>query len=217
MIISQEKKYIYMAVPKTGTTSVQKFLLENDKNATKNSVEIEGNLYKFRGHMTALEIKRVLGVNYQNFTIIGFVRHPYGRIVSSYFFYRKGAKSWAWEGRESKKPTEQKLKIKLAQLLPFHIWALVYPYKSNIEYFFDAKNNLIVDLQNIGLFEDLEENLNEILSRSNIRLEKEIPHENKSLHVGEDEYFNNYIFKRLIDLKVKRDLEFYNMVVSKKQ
>jgi hypothetical protein len=191
--------------------------LENDKTATKNGAEIEGKFYKFREHMTALEIKRVLGVNYQNFTIIGFVRHPYGRIVSSYFFYRKGAKSWAWEGRESKKPTEQKLKIKLAQLLPFHIWALVYPYKSNIEYFFDAKNNLIVDLQNIGLFEDLEENLNEILSRSNIRLEKEIPHENKSLHVGEDEYFNNYIFKRLIDLKVKRDLEFYNMVVSKKQ
>jgi hypothetical protein len=206
-----------MAVPKTGSTSVQKFLLENDKTATKNGAEIEGKFYRFREHMTASGIKTVLGIKYEDYTVIGFVRHPYGRIVSSYFFYRKGAKSWAWEGRESKKPTEQKLKIKLAQLLPFHIWALVYPYKSNIEYFFDAKNNLIVDLQNIGLFEDLEENLNEILSRSNIRLEKEIPHENKSLHVGEDEYFNNYIFKRLIDLKVKRDLEFYNMVVSKKQ
>ena len=206
-----------MAVPKTGTTSVQKYLLANDKTATINRVELNGKHYKFREHMTALEIKNVLAVNYQSFTIIGFVRHPYGRIVSSYFFYRKGAKSWAWEGRESKKPTEQKLKIKLAQLLPFHIWALVYPYKSNIEYFFDAKNNLIVDLQNIGLFEDLEENLNEILSRSNIRLEKEIPHENKSNHGDKDNYFKNPVFKWIINLKVKRDLEFYNLVLSRKQ
>ena len=66
-----------MAVPKTGTTSVQKYLLENDKTATKNRVELNGKHYKFREHMTALEIKNVLVVNYQNFTIIGFVRHPY--------------------------------------------------------------------------------------------------------------------------------------------
>ena len=206
-----------MAVPKTGTTSVQKYLLANDKTATINRVELNGKHYKFREHMTALEIKNVLVVNYQNFTIIGFVRHPYGRIVSSYFFYKKGAKSCVWVGKESKKPTEQKLKIKLAQLLPFHIWALVYPYKSNIEYFFDTKNILIVDIKNIGLFEDLEENLNEILSRSNICLEKEIPHENKSLHLGEDEYFKNPVFKWLINRKVKRDLEFYNLVLSRKQ
>ena len=206
-----------MAVPKTGTTSVQKYLLENDKTATKNSVEINGKHHKFQEHMTALEIKNVLAVNYQSFTIIGFVRHPYGRIVSSYFFYKKGAKSWSWVGRESKKPTEQKLKIKLAQLLPFHIWALVYPYKSNIEYFFDTKNILIVDLKNIGLFEDLEENLNEILSRSNIRLEKKIPHENKSNHGDKDNYFKNPVFKWIINLKVKRDLEFYNLVLSRKQ
>ena len=206
-----------MAVPKTGTTSVQKFLLENDKNATKNIVEIEGNLYKFREHMTALEIKRVLGVNYQNFTIIGFVRHPYGRIVSSYFFYRKGAKSWAWEGRESKKPTEQKLKIKLAQLLPFHIWALVYPYKSNKEYFIDESDNLIVDLKNIGLFENLGDDLKDILFKSRITLKNEISHENKSNHGDKDNYFKNPVFKWLINLKVKRDLEFYNLVLSRKQ
>jgi hypothetical protein len=94
------KKYIYMAVPKTGTTSVQKYLLENDKTATKNSVEINGKYYKFGEHMTALKIKSLLGVNYQNFTIIGFVRHPYGRIVSSYFFYRKALK--AGHGKEEK-------------------------------------------------------------------------------------------------------------------
>jgi thiol-disulfide isomerase/thioredoxin len=136
MIISKEKKFIYLAVPKTGTTSVQKYLLENDKTATKNSVEINGKYHKFGEHMTALKIKSLLGVNYQNFIIIGFVRHPYGRIVSSYFFYKKGGKE-AWRGKQEQRSLGDKLRIKSTEILPFKIWALVYPYKSNKEYFID--------------------------------------------------------------------------------
>jgi hypothetical protein len=206
-----------MAVPKTGTTSVQKLLLKNDKFATKDRVEIESNFYKFREYMTALEIKKILGDYYNYYTVIGFVRHPYGRIVSSYFFYKKGAKNQAWVGRESKQPTDQKFKIKLAKILPFYIWALVYPYKSNKEYFVDEYDNLIVDIQNIGLFENLDDELKEILSRNDFILKNEIPHENKSNHAGEDNYFNNRFFRWLINRKVKRDLVFYNMVVSTKQ
>ena len=216
MIISKEKKFIYLAVPKTGTTSVQKYLLENDKTATKNSVEINGKYHKFREHMTAFKIKSLLGVNYQNFSIIGFVRHPYGRIVSSYFFYKKGGKE-AWRGKQEQRSLGDKLRIKSTEILPFKIWALVYPYKSNKEYFIDESDNLIVDLKNIGLFENLGDDLKDILFKSRITLKNEISHENKSNHGYEDEYFKNPVFKWLINRKVKRDLEFYNLVLSRKQ
>ena len=216
MIISKEKKFIYLAVPKTGTTSVQKYLLENDKTATKNSVEINGKYHKFREHMTAFKIKSLLGVNYQNFTIIGFVRHPYGRIVSSYFFYKKGGKE-AWQGKQEQRSLGDKLRIKSTEILPFKIWALVYPYKSNKEYFIDESDNLIVDLKNIGLFENLGDDLKDILFKSRITLKNEISHENKSNHGDKDNYFKNPVFKWLINLKVKRDLEFYNLVLSRKQ
>jgi hypothetical protein len=66
MIISKKNKYIYMAVPKTGTTSVQKYLLANDKTATINRVEINGKPHKFQGNMTPFNIKKVLGVGYKN-------------------------------------------------------------------------------------------------------------------------------------------------------
>jgi hypothetical protein len=55
-----------MAVPKTGTTSVQKYLLANDKTATINRVEINGKPHKFQGNMTPFNIKKVLGVGYKN-------------------------------------------------------------------------------------------------------------------------------------------------------
>jgi hypothetical protein len=116
--------------------------------------------------MTALKIKSLLGVNYQNFSIIGFVRHPYGRIVSSYFFYKKGGKE-AWQGKQEQR--------------------------------------------------SLGDNLKDILFKSRITLKNEISHENKSNHGYEDEYFKNPVFKWLINRKVKRDLEFYNLVLSSKQ
>src|SRR5690554_1899600 len=129
MIISKKNKFIYLAVPKTGTTSVQKFLLENDNTATNYNVELDGNQYRFGEHMTALEIKNVLGDLYNDYTVIGFVRHPYGRIVSSYFSYKKGGKD-SWKGREHQRSLGDKLRIKFAKIMPFKLWALIYPYKS---------------------------------------------------------------------------------------
>jgi hypothetical protein len=102
MIISK-KKYIYMAVPKTGSTSVQKFLLENDKTATKNGAEIEGKFYRFREHMTASGIKTVLGIKYEDYTVIGFKRQSYSRLVSSYFFLKQGAKNDFRNGKKMKR------------------------------------------------------------------------------------------------------------------
>jgi len=217
MIISKELKYIYLAVPKTGTTSIQNFLLSNDSSANKNFIKIKNKSFKFGEHMTALEVKEILGDHYTNFKVIGFIRHPYGRIVSSYFFYKKGAKSWAWEGRENKKPTEQKFKILYAKITPFWFWALTYPYKSNIEYFYDENNNLIVDIENIGLFENLEEHFKNIYRKNNIAFKDNLPHKNKSKHKPEDQYFKNLFFRKIISFKIKADLAFYNKVALKRQ
>ena len=41
MIISKKHKYIYLACPKTGTTSIQRFLLEQDSTAFRNKIVID--------------------------------------------------------------------------------------------------------------------------------------------------------------------------------
>lgn len=209
MIISKVHKYIFIAVNKTGTTSVEKFLLENDKTASSN-VEIDGEEYNFSPHITAGEIRKKLGVHYEDFRVIGFVRNPYSRVVSSYFFYKKGGKD-AWKGRHHERPLKQKLKIEFTQRIPFKLWALLYPYRSNRLYFVDEDGENIVDF--IGLFENLASDLEKFLIQGGLHFDfSKFPHTNISSHNKEMTYFNNPLFKRLINLKLKRDLDFYDAV-----
>ena len=60
MIISYENRYIFIAVPKTGTTSIQKLLLENDPTASNYGIQIDGQHYSFGEHDTAQQIKSEL-------------------------------------------------------------------------------------------------------------------------------------------------------------
>lgn len=212
MVISKENKYIFVAVNKTGSTSIQKFLLENDKTATKDKVEMEGEIFKFSIHMTAAQIKKVLGKHYDNYTVFGFIRNPYSRVVSGYFFLRE-------QGKATQKPLSfnQKLKIKFAEIIPFKLWALMQPYRSNKVYFVDKNEKLIVD--KIGVFENISEDLETILIGCGLNFDfSNFPHRNKSSHKEESNYFKNRIFKKLMRLKLKKDLAFYESIeVANKQ
>ena len=99
MIILNDKKYIYIAVPKTGTTTVQKYLLKNDTTATKNKLMLKGKEYVFREHMNTNQVKQILGENFDNFKVVAFVRHPYGRLVSSYFFIKREQNTGLGKGK----------------------------------------------------------------------------------------------------------------------
>lgn len=62
----------------------------------------------------------------------------------------------------------------------------------------------------IGLFENLNMDLEKILKKLNLNLDvsklKEI---NKSNHESVDTYFKNGLFRKLINIKIKEDLKFY--------
>ena len=206
MIISEQNKYIYLASPKTGTSSVEIFLLDQDPTAFKNKIIIDGKLLTFKGHATAKNIKEKLQADFNNYRVIGFVRHPYSRLVSSYFFYKQRGKIDLVNPK--KRGLIHKLKYLSAKILPFKVWALVYPYKSNKEFFVDDENKIIVT--QIGLFENLNMDLEKILKKLNLNLDvsklKEI---NKSNHESVDTYFKNGLFRKLINIKIKEDLKFY--------
>ena len=98
-----------------------------------------------------------------------------------------------------------------AKILPFSIWALVYPYKSNKEFFVDDKNETIV--QHIGLFESLNKDFEQILRNLDLNFDiAKIKKLNKSNHALVNTFFKNRFFKKLINLKVREDLEFYNSI-----
>ena len=209
MIISEQNKYIYLACPKTGTVSTEKFLLEQDPSAFRNKIIIAEKLLTFRGHETAKNIKDKLQNDFNKYKVIGFVRDPYSRLVSSYFFYKKKGKSVSINTR--KRGLMHNLRYLSAKILPFSIWALVYPYKSNKEFFVDDKNETIV--QHIGLFESLNKDFEQILRNLDLNFDiAKIKKLNKSNHALVNTFFKNRFFKKLINLKVREDLEFYNSI-----
>ena len=95
MIISHKHKFIYISVPKTGTSSVIDAFMRNFKVQTKNIKKgIFSPLYFDRKtvnkHITALELREVVGDEIWNsYFKFSFVRNPWDLIVSQYFFYKR--------------------------------------------------------------------------------------------------------------------------------
>jgi chondroitin 4-sulfotransferase 11 len=207
MLVSEKNKYIFIAVPKTATRSIEKYLLENDKSAKKNCVNVDGKLINVPEHITAFELNRIMGDAYKNFIKIGFARHPYSKIVSSYFFYKNGE---ALTPGNNSKTFETKLRIYAAKILPFKLWSILYPYKSNLNHLADNHNNVIVDY--IGRYENLQNDLKSIFQKVGVVCNDEIPALNRSKHEKVENYYTSKLHEFFITRKVKTDLDFYNQM-----
>ncbi|WP_340106961.1 sulfotransferase family 2 domain-containing protein [Rhodohalobacter sp. 8-1] len=210
MIISTKHKYIFIANPKTGTTSIQSFLLENDPLAKNYHVVLNNKSYSFKEHDTAAKIKKTLGDEYNNYKTFGFVRNPMAKRVSGYHFLNNGKP--ITEGHKG--PRWPILtKIWFAKLLPFKLWNLLYPVKTNKEYFTDEQGNVIVD--RIYIFENIEEDFEKALKfigmyEDNVKL----PYKNRSKHKKYNKYFNNKIYNYIVKIINYKDIEFYNECVK---
>ncbi|MEN8251570.1 MAG: sulfotransferase family 2 domain-containing protein [Bacteroidota bacterium] len=212
MVISDQHKYIFIAVPKTGTTSISSFLLKNDPTAVKNLIRVGIKNYKVQEHITALELRKMLGNKFDEYTSFGFVRYPYSKILSSYFFYSEGRA--AKKVHAGKQTFYIKLKVLFAKMLPFSLWALLYPYNSCRGFLVDKDGKLLVNY--IGYFENLEKDFSNIVGRLGFDsgLER-LSHLNWTSHDEFDSYMRNGILKRILARKVRSDLTlFYRLGVT---
>lgn len=223
MIFSKKKKYIYIAVPKTGSRSIQQFLMEHDSGARFNQVLRGQNWIQVGDRDEARKIKEAMGNEFASYVSFAFIRHPYAKIVSSYFFFRNGEplhentfRSFVLANKSRKvQLIATNLKILSTHVFPFKLWAILYPYKSNKAYLFDEKGNLLVD--QIGLYESLSEDFTRILDKINIPSKgRKLPHMNKSSHKQFNAYFSNPFFRKIINIKIRTDLDFYNRMKAGK-
>ena len=82
MIISNKYKFIYIAIPKTGSTSIKKFLVEVDPNC----VESDSKIYPY-GHYTASQIKSMISPTiWKTYFKFTFIRNPFEWYKSYYSF-----------------------------------------------------------------------------------------------------------------------------------
>jgi hypothetical protein len=222
MYYSKKLSLLFIGSPKSGCFSVQKHLMKLDENGQTGKLSMDHKeitskdmYYGVVGHSRAWELKEAMGENaYNQLHVIGFVRHPFDKIISSYFFNKKIKLSDTLKIKGEKRILIRKIKGVLSciapKILPIGIWALIFPMKTNYEYFFDKKGNRIVKY--LGRTDCLNEDLLVILNNINIISVNDIPHINQSKHKTRDQYFKNAWIKKKLSKKYSQDLNLYHLI-----
>lgn len=225
MFYSSTFNLLFIASPKTGTVSIHEALEKLDINGERRKIKIGDKLITSKdldqgiiGHARARELKKALGhENYNKLHTIAFVRNPYSKLVSSYFFNRKNTFALAFRFKGQKNKVRRSINYFLttlfAKVLPFKMWALLYPYRSNLSYLTDYDGTLIVD--HLGRTEHLNEDFHSIMRDLNINTEEiTVGKKNTSNHDFYQNYFKSVWFKKIMYLKMKSDIDLYNNVCS---
>jgi hypothetical protein len=205
LVISEHHKYIFIAVPRTGSNSVSKFLLAHDPTAESNVIRIGERKVPVSHHVTAAKLKSLLGHRYDEYLTFGFVREPRARFLSVYSYYRHGDAARIVGGRARAWMDHGGRRVRVARLLPFWLWSVVYPYRACSAFLTDGQERLLVN--RIGHVESLQADLGEIIREIGLGAPEDVPWLNAAEHL--DSYPAGRALERWFAFKFRRDRRFY--------
>ncbi|MEQ8690743.1 MAG: sulfotransferase family 2 domain-containing protein, partial [Pseudomonadales bacterium] len=91
MLYSENRQFVFVAVPKTGTSTIEAQLRRIDSDLQHNRVrDAEGLWVELQTHATSAQIRATMGARAASFTFVAFLRDPRDVVVSKYYFYRSG-------------------------------------------------------------------------------------------------------------------------------
>ena len=227
MFYSDRLNLLFVACPKTGSTSIEASLLQLDPEGERFRIPLPDRTIDSTmvatdslGHATALEFRHVLGdEHYQKMRVIGFVRDPIEKLVSTYCFTRKGRLRSVFELKKKKSKLLIAIKrvvtILAARLMPFPVWALLFPMKRCSSYFTDSTDRVIVDY--LGATHRLNSDLIEILDDIGIDASRlDVPRLNTSVHKQPYEYVSKGGFlHKVLSNRFKNDVRLFELVESR--
>lgn len=160
MLMSRKRKYVFIEVPKTGTSAIAKRLLEIDQELERDVIHFAdgGKQTVETSHITAKRVREILGPEADDYTFVGFLRDPIDLLVSKYFFYKVGRAKRMLEGE--RRTLGRWLRHWSTRILPLPVWILLYPYKGSSHFVLDDNGQLL--LEAVGNFDDLESDFREI-------------------------------------------------------
>ena len=184
-MINNEKKFIFVHIPKTAGSSVRYALRKHDENRRawifrkkeklkKKYLGIEPPSTQLNGHSTAQDIKNVLGQKYDDYFKFSFVRNPFDLEVSLYKYILK----------ETNVPEHEEVKnLSFAQFLEFRNRNNA---RSQYHFLFDSQRNCLVDF--VGRFENFSSDFDRIKSKIGI-CHKPV-HKNKTNKIPYFEFYD---------------------------
>ena len=180
-VVSLDHNFVLIRVPKTGSHSqVQLF--------TKYGEEIIGPPNSVNHHITSTELKDVFlekNWDWNNCFKFGFVRNPWEREVSFYFYFKK------------RKQIEN---ISFSEYIE---------YQGSVPSGGYEMNNYLTDVDYVARFENFEEETNFIWKKLNLPESPKLLHLNSTEHRPYWEYYNDKEIL-IVQEKYKKDIELYN-------
>ena len=166
MLRSKKYKFIFIHIPKSAGSSIY-FALKpfSDPFALKfisSPLKKIGNPINLGpepldAHSTAQEIQSILGLDFENYFKFVFVRNPWERVCSDYYYIRNN------------KSHPAHVKTVNAKDLNEFISKGIYVLRPQCDFIFDDSNNQLVDF--IGRYENLEQDFNYILEKLKINVQ----------------------------------------------
>lgn len=220
MLYSEKRKFVFVAVPKTGTTSIEKRLKEVDQDLMHNAVlNAAGDRVPLSTHATALEIRKAMESRAECVTFVAFLRDPRDIVVSKYYFYRTGRAARkqglakARTGEIKKFSLGRTLRVLFAKALPLNLWARLYPYSSCSDFITNKDGVLIVD--RIGMMETLQEDM--------LRIFGEFGYSPEELELGvtnrteyDRERTRNLRLENIVERRLPTDCALFDQVLTER-
>ena len=193
---NDKHKFIFIHIPKTGGTSIEKVFKKQIKNNRK--------------HLTFFQYENELKSEIEKYFIFSVIRNPWDKLVS-YWKYRQGKRHAPIDGKLTRFDDWLKF-ISSLNLDDLH----GKTEKSNIPDFrmgLDLQFNSLINKQNkinvnLVRFENLQNDFNTICDKIGIK-RHHLPHKNKSRHKHYTGYYNEKT-KQIVAEKYAKDIEYFN-------
>jgi hypothetical protein len=209
MVISHRKKYCFIAVPKTATSSITDLLLRDEGAVRNPSFELGHDCIKTLEHVSVSEMIKLIGESaWNNYFTFAFVRNPWSRAVSTYHYYRRGraARGLVRLKRGMLKRPRGVANVILANTLDFKTWVRIHPGKPCLDYL--TLNSGEIGVNWVMKFEELADTypvLCDKLDLPNIPL----TWENRSDHRPYTSYYDEAT-KEFVAKRYKKDIEAFD-------
>ncbi len=206
MIISQEKKFIFFACGKTGTTSIEK-ILQPYHDAADLELQIGYDCYLLRKQfnkpynpkhvLPSMVRKYMTDSEWNSYFKFVFVRNPWDWVIASFCYNFKFLSQFL--GKFEKEHFDA-----IWHLLKLHNQSPENDnyYQHNFVY---EKDIQVVDY--VGKFESIHSDFTEICTRINVPLQN-LPHENKSHHQDYKSLYTPETIE-MVKHRYQRDIELF--------
>lgn len=205
MIVSHYHKFVFFAVPKTGTHSIRfalrPHLHEDDWEQVnlfvKRRLPIKELAEKQHGHIAAHEFRKYVSEQLWNdYFKFGFVRNPWDRFISLYFFYNKN-------------PDQNAKNI----LFTMHDYVEKIPIFNNIilthnqsDFICNNSGTLLVDY--LGRYEQFDESFEEICNIIGIPA-IDTEKVNQTAHKDYRSYYDKSLIQKVAEV-YEKDIKIFN-------